>query len=93
MRNAASRTDGYWKYIGVGEEPPSELVYGEFPLDLFLKLIDRSSHHAGLPEDRCGARMADIGSGVGRLVFWAAAHHRWKQCLGVEVGRINAAHV
>ena len=85
MRNAKSRTDGYWKFISKKEEPPSELVYGEFPLDLFLELLDRAAGHAGLSEDRSDARMADIGSGVGRLVLWAAVNQKWRHCLGVEI--------
>ena len=85
MRNAKSRTDGYWKFISKKEEPPSELVYGEFPLDLFLELLDRAAGHAGLSKDRSDARMADIGSGVGRLVLWAAVNQKWRHCLGVEI--------
>ena len=85
QRNAASRTDGYWKFVAKKEEPPSELVYGEFPLDLFLELLDRAAGHAGIAEDRSEAHMADIGSGVGRLVLWAAVNQKWRSYLGVEI--------
>lgn len=84
-RNAASRTDGYWKFVAKKEEPPSALVYGEFPLHLFLELLDRAATHAGFCEDRTKARMADIGSGVGRLVLWAAVNQEWGHYLGVEI--------
>ena len=41
-RNARSRSDGYWKYIERGEEPPQQLTYGEFDVDFFGILLDKS---------------------------------------------------
>ncbi|KAL3761247.1 hypothetical protein ACHAWU_009973 [Discostella pseudostelligera] len=41
-RNARSRTDGYWKYVERGEKPPQEFTYGEFDIDFFGMLLDRS---------------------------------------------------
>ena len=52
LRNAASRTDGYWPFIGRKEEPPLGLTYGEFPLPLFTSSIDRGCELAGLGKDR-----------------------------------------
>jgi hypothetical protein len=51
-RNGASRTDGYWPYVSKGEEPP--LAYGEFPLPLFSRLVDRACALAGLGEKERG---------------------------------------
>mmetsp|Transcript_11421 Transcript_11421/g.30767 ORF Transcript_11421/g.30767 Transcript_11421/m.30767 type:complete len:311 (-) Transcript_11421:567-1499(-) len=83
-RNSASRTDGYWEYIKRGEEPPQTLVYGEYPTDTFLEMIDRACGHAGIGPDRSNYHMADLGSGTGRLVLWCAINQRWKSCRGVE---------
>ena len=41
-RNAKSRTDGYWTYVKRGEQPPQELTYGEFDIDFFGMLLDKS---------------------------------------------------
>ena len=47
-RNARSRTDGYWKYVARGERPPQEFTYGEFDVDFFGMLLDKSwEHHVG----------------------------------------------
>lgn len=45
LRNARSRTDGYWKYVERGEKPPQELTYGEFDIDFFGILLDISWEH------------------------------------------------
>ena len=42
QRNGASRKDGYWAYVGKGEEAPLDFTYGEFPLPLFTRLVDRA---------------------------------------------------
>jgi hypothetical protein len=39
---ALSRQDGYWPYISTGEEPPPELVYGEFDVGFFGTILDRA---------------------------------------------------
>ncbi|KAL3781833.1 hypothetical protein HJC23_011142 [Cyclotella cryptica] len=41
-RNAKSRSDGYWKFVERGEEPPKEFTYGEFDLEFFGQLLDRA---------------------------------------------------
>jgi len=84
-RNAASRKDGYWPFISKKQEPPQALTYGEYPLPFFLELIEKASDYAGLNGDYSQASMADLGSGTGRLVLWAAVNQRWKSCLGVEL--------
>ena len=84
-RNAASRKDGYWPFIAKKEEPPQSLTYGEYPLPFFLELVEKAARYAGLEEDYSQACMADLGSGTGRLVLWAAINQRWKSCLGVEL--------
>ena len=63
MRNAASRKDGYWPYVSRKEEPPSDLVYGEFPLPFFHRVLQRACVHAGIGADRSEATFADLGSG------------------------------
>ena len=84
MRNACSRKDGYWPYVAQKEEPPLELVYGEFPLDFFSRVVDRACEAAGIT-DCADATFCDVGSGCGRLVLWAAATGTWKQVHGVEL--------
>ena len=84
-RNAQSRTDGYWPFVGRKEKPPIGLTYGEFPLPFFTALTDRACDLAGLGDERSGATFCDIGSGAGRLVLWAAATHAWRAALGVEL--------
>lgn len=44
-RNARSRTDGYWKYVAKGDEPPLEYTYGEFDVEFFGSLLDRAWEH------------------------------------------------
>lgn len=93
-RNAMSRTDGYWKYISKGEEPPSTLVYGEFDFLTFSDLLDRSvAYYNESIENQDGKLIQgwddktflDIGSGTGRLVIGAAALHPFKLCKGLEI--------
>lgn len=83
LRNAASRTDGYWPYVSNKEEPPIDYTYGEFPLAFFTKVVDRACAIAQIT-DRAESTFCDLGSGAGRLVLWAAATSRWKRCVGVE---------
>ena len=83
-RNDASRKDGYWSYVAKGEEPPLDFTYGEFPLPLFSKLVDRACQIAGVGDDRSSTVLADLGSGTGRLALWAAATSSWKSVRGVE---------
>jgi len=86
LRNAASRTDGYWPFVSNGEEPPLVLTYGEFPLPFFDAVVDKCCAHAGLEDDRRAAVLCDIGSGSGRLTLWAATSQRpWGKVVGVEV--------
>ena len=85
MRNAASRTDGYWPFVSAKQDVPISLTYGEFPLPLFTRAVDRACELAGLAGGRAGATFADIGSGSGRLVLWAACTHEWKEVHGVEL--------
>ena len=91
MRNAASRTDGYWAFISQGEEPPMDLTYGEFDFHFFAQLLDRAhSHyyqsHPNAPPTWENKIMMDIGSGTGRLVLGAAAlDPDWKECRGIEL--------
>lgn len=91
IRNAASRTDGYWKFISQGEEPPMDLTYGEFDFHFFAQLLDRAHHHyfqyaAQRPTSWDGKVFTDLGSGTGRLVLGAAAlHPGWKVCRGIEL--------
>ncbi|KAL3817588.1 hypothetical protein ACHAXA_006477 [Cyclostephanos tholiformis] len=98
-RNAISRTDGYWKYVARGELPQSEFTYGEFDIDFFGILLDKSwEHYLDGMSDRGrqheGSELSpwknktfcDIGSGAGRLVLCAAAlHPAWKLCRGLEI--------
>lgn len=96
-RNARSRTDGYWKYVARGERPPQEFTYGEFDVDFFGMLLDKSWEHyvEGMsdqdeqhssPTPWRNKTFCDIGSGAGRLVISAAAlHPEWKLCRGLEI--------
>ena len=83
-RNAASRSDGYWPYIQVGQTPPSELVYGEFDFYFFAKLMDQAAlHGTGNWDNKV---FLDMGSGTGRLVMaMALLHPNLKQSRGIEL--------
>ena len=83
-RNAISRTDGYWKFISVGEEPPQTLTYGEFDFLFFADLLDKVlSMHGGNASEKT---FIDIGSGTGRIVIGAAAlRPELKLCRGLEI--------
>lgn len=86
MRNAASRTDGYWTFVQKGEQPPKSLNYGEFDFYFFASLLDRALTHHGSADSWSGKVFCDIGSGTARLVVSAAAlHPQWKLCRGVEI--------
>lgn len=95
MRNAASRADGYWTFISEGKEPPPDFTYGEFDLEFFAYLLDRSHYHyyssssvknTYEQKDWSNKVFADIGSGAGRLILGAASLHPvWKLCKGIEV--------
>jgi SAM-dependent methyltransferase len=91
QRNGQSRKDGYWSFVGKGEEAPLEFTYGEFPLQLFSKLVDRACELLPLTanaqqecNDRSGVSIGDLGSGTGRLALWAAATSVWKRVVGIE---------
>jgi len=99
-RNAISRTDGYWKYIKEGDEPPLEFTYGEFDIDFFGTLLDKAwEYYIDRTSDGGGdigakeyempwqnKTFIDIGSGSGRLVLSAAAlHPHFKVCKGLEI--------
>ncbi|KAL3903141.1 MAG: hypothetical protein SGPRY_011797, partial [Prymnesium sp.] len=83
LRNAASRTDGYWAFVAKKEEPPPGLTYGEFPLGFFSLLLEQALAAGGKSAE--DSVLADLGSGAGRLVLWAAATQAWKLCKGVEL--------
>ena len=86
LRNAVSRTDGYWPYVAQKHEPPPALTYGEFPLPFFAQLLDCACAVAGLDQEaRRHAVFCDIGSGSGRLVLFAAAAAKWNAVRGVEL--------
>ena len=86
LRNAASRTDGYWPFVARKEEPPMAFTYGEFPLSFFSLVLDRACAAAGRDRTaRSELSFLDIGSGAGRLVLWAAVTHKWKAVRGIEV--------
>lgn len=40
VRNTASCTNGYWKYIKEGVDPPVDLTYGEFDFSFFADLLE-----------------------------------------------------
>jgi len=91
QRIALSRTDGYWPFIAAGEDPPQELVYGEFDVALLRKSLVRSRELLDLDDDDCDCDdenivFCDLGSGTGRLVLATAAlHPNWKLCKGIEL--------
>eukprot|EP00535_Pseudo-nitzschia_heimii_P010003 CAMPEP_0197178942 /NCGR_PEP_ID=MMETSP1423-20130617/4054_1 /TAXON_ID=476441 /ORGANISM="Pseudo-nitzschia heimii, Strain UNC1101" /LENGTH=404 /DNA_ID=CAMNT_0042628767 /DNA_START=43 /DNA_END=1257 /DNA_ORIENTATION=+ len=91
-RIALSRRDGYWPYIATGEDPPQELVYGEFEIPLLRKSLDRALGivlGSGENDDRkteSDIVFCDLGSGTGRLVVAAAAlYPGFRLCRGVEL--------
>ena len=57
-----------------------QLVYGEFEVDLFARVLQAA-------KVREGDVFCDIGSGAGRLVLAAALLHptKWRECIGIEV--------
>ena len=77
-RNAASRKDGYC-YV-------SRAAIGS-RLASFRSVLRvlQACVHAGIGADRSEATIADLGSGSGRLVLWAAASDQWARCVGVEL--------
>lgn len=92
-RYSQSRTDGYWKYIERGVEPPLEYTYGEFDLLFFGDLLDRAwMHYQSVHGDLISTKpwenktFCDIGSGQGRLVISGAAMHPYfRVCRGLEI--------
>ena len=56
------------------------LVYGEFPIDAFHRLVDAACE--GLETREC--TFCDLGSGAGRLVVAAAMRRSWRRCVGIE---------
>lgn len=90
-RNAASRADGYWRYVNENREPPKHLTYGEFDLTFFARLLDEARDLFESDDDEStegwnGRVFCDVGSGTGRLVLAAAAlHPGLKAARGVEV--------
>jgi hypothetical protein len=81
QRIALSRKDGYWPYIEAGDEPPQELVYGEFDVEFFAHVVEHAINlYDGEPQVFC-----DLGSGTGRLVLTAAALYPWELVRGVEL--------
>lgn len=97
-RNAISRSDGYWKFVAKGVEPPKHYTYGEFDFLFFAEILDKcNEHYINYQKDHYGindqeARQGwrdkvflDIGSGTGRLVLGAAALHPFRLCKGLEI--------
>ena len=93
-RNSLSRTDGYWKFVSEGMSAPKSLTYGEFDIEFFSEILDRTAYHFNTPSSDSkptstgwdGKVFADFGSGAGRLVFGAAAlNPNWKLCKGIEI--------
>ncbi|GFH46037.1 hypothetical protein CTEN210_02511 [Chaetoceros tenuissimus] len=98
QRNAISRSDGYWKFVAKGVEPPKHYTYGEFDFLFFAEILDKcNEHYINYQKDHYGisdeeARQGwrdkvflDIGSGTGRLVLGAAALHPFRLCKGLEI--------
>ena len=85
VRNSASRTDGYWKYVQHNKEPPLEFTYGEFPLDSFARVVDRAFDI--FPTART---FLDMGSGAGRLATLASIMYPFEHCRGIEI--LNSLH-
>lgn len=86
QRIALSRKDGYWPFISTGEDPPQELVYGEFDVGLLDESLQKARQL--LPADTKDEDIVfcDLGSGTGRLVLAAAAlHPNWKKVKGIEL--------
>lgn len=68
-------------YISSGDEPPQELVYGEFDVEFFAQVVDRAIElYDGDAKVFC-----DLGSGTGRLVLVAAALYDWDLVRGIEL--------
>jgi hypothetical protein len=83
-RIALSRKDGYWPFIAAGEDPPQELVYGEFDVSFLEQSLERAREL--VDKDDEDIVFCDLGSGTGRLVLAAAAlHPNWKSCRGIEL--------
>lgn len=71
------------------DDPRGEYTYDEFPLDSFDLLVDRALDFV-VEEDCCQSmNMVDLGSGCGRIVFYAALSRglsEFKSVHGVEIG-------
>lgn len=83
QRTAASRTDGYWRYIQQGDDPPQCSVYGEFDFSFFANLLDSVLRYTELSSWE-NQVFTDLGSGTGRLVFGAALLYPFRLCRGIE---------
>mmetsp|Transcript_9678 Transcript_9678/g.24126 ORF Transcript_9678/g.24126 Transcript_9678/m.24126 type:complete len:355 (+) Transcript_9678:186-1250(+) len=84
QRIALSRKDGYWPFISTGEDPPQELVYGEFDVAFLDESLQKACQLIDTPESQIV--FCDLGSGTGRLVLAAAAlHPEWKLVKGIEL--------
>ncbi len=82
-RNSASRTDGYWKFVRNGEEPPLELTYGEFEIASFVDVVKKALSYRDSTTGE-GLNFLDLGSGAGRLVVGAAINFEFSKCRGIE---------
>lgn len=87
QRIALSRKDGYWPFISTGEDPPQELVYGEFDVGLLDESLQKARQLVtNTSIDDSEIVFCDLGSGTGRLVLAAAAlYPNWKQIKGIEL--------
>ena len=67
-------TSDQFRGIIENNDPRTQYTYGEFPFDSFDLLVDRAMELMQQPESAGEKRnvMVDLGSGCGRLVFYAA---------------------
>jgi len=93
------KEDGSRTRTFTNDDPRSEYTYGEFPFDSFDSLVDRALDFVTYHENHPCNTMVDLGSGSGRLVFYAAltrgggiqskAEAEGKSCWnvhGIEIG-------
>jgi len=83
-RNARSRTDGYWKYVERGERPPQEFTYGEFDIDFFGVLLDRTweIYLEGMDDDDDDGAVKNTKSEDSH----SAAAAAWKNKTFIDIG-------
>ena len=62
------------------DESVRDLVYGEFGFMSLVAFFE--THRARIPRE--GAKLVDLGAGVGRPAFAAATLHPFESCVGIE---------